>query len=646
MIDRVFTKPEARHIPNGAGQTADMAHPTRTGDVVAFSYPPYQFDAATPGTLYARSAFFGQHGYVPDVQDLDSNTNMRATFLAGGKAIDGGVIDDVRSIDLAPTAAFLVNVPAPQHSQGVVRRDLIKGGSKYKALSIVGLNDFHGQLSPTTTPMDNLNVGAGGASMLATMFDEEASHLPGRTLLLAAGDNVGASPPNSALLDDMPAIDVENAWGLDATSLGNHEFDFGLERLFAHQERANFPFLATNVVDEDTGETPDWLRGSKVFRVGGIRVGVIGSVVRTTPELVRAEATEGLEFLDEAERIERESRRLRRKGVRVQVVVIHEGASLGANRVANRPAAAWQGPIMQIVGNLQDTTVDLVIAGHTHRAANTVVGRIPVVEGFNAGVSYSVAQLLIQGKDVVWTGAATRTAKNLGVAPRADVQAIVDDADADTAVLRNQVIGTQLNNILRDPTRLHESEMGNLVTDAMRDKYPGVEAAITNSGGLRADLLVTPPSAGEQPGEITWGEMFAVLPFGNRTVILTLTGEHLRSALLNGFSPFCNPAIATGRFPQVAGLKVQFHCAGTTPVIDLMAKAPQGPAGPVTPIGPADTLRFVTNDFMLGGGDGYTAFANGTDVLQPGDGLLEVTIEYITANSPVDPVLQGRIVGP
>ena len=646
VIDRVFTKAEARRIPNGAGQTADMAHPTRTGDVVAFSYPPYQFDAATPGTLFARSAFFGQHGYVPDVQNLASNTNMRATFLAGGRKIDGGVVDDVRSIDLAPTAAFLVNVPAPQHSQGVVRRDLIKGGRKYKALSIVGLNDFHGQLSPTTTPMDNLNVGAGGASMLATMFDEEAARLPGRTLLLAAGDNVGASPPNSALLDDMPAIDVENAWGLDATSLGNHEFDFGLERLFAHQERANFPFLATNVVDEDTGETPDWLRGSTVFRVGGIRVGVIGSVVRTTPELVRAEATAGLEFLDEAERIERESRKLRRMGVRVQVVVIHEGASLGANRVANRPAAAWQGPIMQIVGSLQDTTVDLVIAGHTHRAANTVVGRIPVVEGFNAGVSYSVAQLLIQGGDVVWTGAATRTAKNLGVAPRADVQAIVDKADADTAVLRNQVVGTQANDILRDPTRLHESEMGNLVTDAMRDKYPGVEAAITNSGGLRADLLVTPPSAGEQAGQITWGEVFAVLPFGNRTVILTLTGEHLRSALLNGFSPFCNASIATGRFPQVAGLKVQFHCTGTTPVIDGMWKAPDGPAGALTPIGPADTLRFVTNDFMLGGGDGYTAFANGTDVLQPGDGLLEVTIEYIGANSPVDPVVQGRIVGP
>jgi 2',3'-cyclic-nucleotide 2'-phosphodiesterase (5'-nucleotidase family) len=474
------------------------------------------------------------------------------------------------------------------------------------------------------------------------MFDEEAASLPGPTLLLAAGDNVGASPPNSALLDDMPAIDVENAWGLDATSFGNHEFDFGVERILAHQERANFPFLATNIVEEDTGEAPPWMETSKVFWVNGVRVGVIGSNVRTTPELVRADATEGLVFLDEAERIEEESARLRRQGVKVQVVVIHEGAVRGANRVDALPAAKWEGPIIQIVEKLQDTTVDLVIAGHTHRAANTVVGRIPVVEGFNAGVSYSVAQLMIRGGDVAWAGAATRTAKNLGVASRPDVQAIVDDANARTAVLRNQVIGAASIDIRRDPTRLNESAMGNMVADAMREKYPGVEAAITNSGGLRQDILMLPPSAGEQPGQITWGEVFAVLPFGNRTVILTLNGMQLREALLNGFSPVCNPAIATGRFPQVSGLKLAFHCNGTTPVIDQVAKV--GPGGALTEIGPADTLRFVTNDFMLTGGDGYTAFANGTDVLTPGDGLLEVTIEYIAAHTPVAPAVEGRIV--
>jgi 2',3'-cyclic-nucleotide 2'-phosphodiesterase (5'-nucleotidase family) len=643
-IDRAFTKAEARFIPNGAGSTADMAHPTRTGDLVVFSSPPYQFDAATPGTLIAPSAFFGQHGYVPDVQDLDSNTNMRATFLAGGSSIKKGTVDDVRSIDLAPTAAYLLGIPAPQHSQGVVRLDLLKNGNKVTPVSIIGLNDFHGQLDQTTTTMDGLNVTVGGAGNLATMFDEEAASLPEPTLLLAAGDNVGASPPNSALLDDRPAIDVENAWGLDATSFGNHEFDFGVERILAHQARANFPFLATNVVEEATGEAPDWMQTSKVFTVNGVKVGVIGSVVRTTPELVSAGATAGLEFLDEAERIRQESDKLLQAGVKVQVVVIHEGATLGANRLGANPASPWQGPIIGIVDGLKNTTVDLVIAGHTHRAANTIVSGIPVVEGFNAGASYSVAQLMVSGSDVAWAGTATRTAKNLGVPSRADVKAIVDQANADTAVLRNQVIGTQSIDIKRDPARLAESAMGNLVADAMLEKYPGIDAALTNSGGLRQDILIAPPSAGEQPGEITWGEVFAVLPFGNRTVIMTLTGAQLTAAFENGFSPTCNPSIATGRSPQVAGLKATFHCNGTTPVVDGIWKAPQGPTGPLTPVGPADTVRLVTNDFMFTGGDGYTVLTGGTDVLQPGDGLLEITIEYITAHSPVAPVVEGRLV--
>ena len=91
------------------------------------------------------------------------------------------------------------------------------------------------------------------------MFDAELDSLPGDGLILAGGDNVGASPPNSALLQDMPAIDVENAWGLDATSYGNHEFDYGVSRLLQHQARADFPFLATNIVDEDTGRAPPWV---------------------------------------------------------------------------------------------------------------------------------------------------------------------------------------------------------------------------------------------------------------------------------------------------------------------------------------------------------------------------------------------------
>ncbi len=200
------------------------------------------------------------------------------------------------------------------------------------------------------------------------------------------------------------------------------------------------------------------------------------------------------------------------------------------------------------------------------------------------------------------------------------------------------MIGTQAIDILRDPARLSESAMGNLVADAMLEKYPGIDAALTNSGGLRQDLRMSPPSAGEAVGEVTWGEVFAVLPFGNRTVIETITGDALTAALLNGVSPVCNPAIATGRFPQVSGLLIDYSCSGTTPVINSIRRSDG------TPILATDSIRIVTNDFMFTGGDGYTALSGGTDVLQPGDDLMNVVIEYIAAHSPVSAFVEGRTV--
>ena len=257
VIDRVYTKAEARYIPNGASSTADMSHPTRTGDVVAFSYPPYQFDAATPGTLIARSAFFGQHGYVPDVQDLKSNTNMRATFLAGGTG------DRARR---RPTTCARSTsrrrprscsaIPAPQHSQGVVRRDIIDDGDRYTPVSIVGLNDFHGQLDPATTTID----GAHRRQRRRRGAARDAVRRGGRARCRArrcCWRRATTSAPrrrSRRCCEDIPTIDVENAWGLDATSFGNHEFDFGVERILKHQARANFPFLSTNIVEEATGQ--------------------------------------------------------------------------------------------------------------------------------------------------------------------------------------------------------------------------------------------------------------------------------------------------------------------------------------------------------------------------------------------------------
>ena len=168
-------------------------------------------------------------------------------------------------------------------------------------------------------------------------------------------------------------------------------------------------------------------------------------------------------------------RRLEAEGVNVQIVVIHERRCPRAERSrweADRALAE----VITIAEGLQDTSVDAIVAGHTHRISNLQVGKITVVEGINAGATYSVLQIMVTGKEEVhWIGSATRVAYSLGVTPNAQVQAIVDAANAETAVLRNQVIGTQAEDILRDPARLSESAMGDMVADAMRAKYPNVE---------------------------------------------------------------------------------------------------------------------------------------------------------------------------
>ena len=288
-----------------------------------------------------------------------------------------------------------------------------------------------------------------------------------------------------------------------------------------------------------------------------------------------------------------------------------------------------------------------MIAGHTHRIANTVVGHIPVVEGVNAGGSYSVAQLMVKGggrrlgRRGDARGQEHRRQRRGPTSRRSSTQ-----ANAETAAQRNKVIGTQQSTSGAIRRACSESAMGNMVADAMRAEVPGrgrrdheLRRACARTSSPR------PPTAGEQPGEITWGEVFAVLPFGNGTVIETLTGAQLAAGDAQRRSARCaTRAVATGRFPQVSGLKVdvplQRPDAGHRRDLEGAERAGRDRSRRSA----SDTVRFVTNDFMFTGGDGYTVFAAGTNVQQPGDALLDVAIDYIAANSPVAPVVEGRVV--
>ena len=309
---------------------------------------------------------------------------MRATFLAGGPGIAKGRVDGIRTIDIAPTIAYILGVPEPQQSQGEVRLDVLKGGRSRTLVPLIGLNDFHGQLEPTTTPMDGLNVSVGGAR--AARHDVRrggAPSCPAGALLLAAGDNVGASPANSGLLEDMPAIDVENAWGLDATSYGNHEFDYGVARLQAASGTRRLPVPGRQHRRHgDRWRTRTGWRARDVFQYGGIRIGVIGIGLETTPELVSAGRHRGPHVPARG--------RDDPDGIREAAASGRQGAGRADPRGHRRrdehdrrrsPACrgkARSSPSPKASRTPRSTSI---IAGHTHRVSNLMVGDILVAEG-------------------------------------------------------------------------------------------------------------------------------------------------------------------------------------------------------------------------------------------------------------------------
>ena len=253
-------------------------------------------------------------------------------------------------------------------------------------LQVLSFNDFHGHLQPPGgrdetlgATLDPSNTKVGGAEYLAsTLATLRAKARNSHTV--AAGDLIGGSPFLSGLFHDEPAVESLNAMGMDVSSVGNHEFDEGVKELRrmqyggCHPEDgcyepwgeggypgADFPWLAANVVNEKTGKTV--LPGSTIRRVKGIKVGYIGMTLEGTPSLVAQAGIQGIEFRDEVETANATAKRLKKRGVKTIIVLLHEG---GFQTGTYRDCTGISGPIVDIAENL-DPEIDLVVTGHTHQ---------------------------------------------------------------------------------------------------------------------------------------------------------------------------------------------------------------------------------------------------------------------------------------
>lgn len=556
-------------------------------------------------------------------------------------------------------------------------------------VKIVAFNDFHGQLeSPgslrvnpaTATP----SVPVGGVDWMAGYIDSLKALNP-NTVVVSAGDTIGATPLISALFHDEGTIETLNRAGLDFNAVGNHEFDEGKDELLRMQkggchptdpnscrgadvgtpvpfEGAKFKFLAANVVDSAKGKTifPSYA----IKKFGEVKVAFIGMTLKETPTIVTPSGVAGLEFRDEAATVNALIPKLRERDVQSIVVMIHQGGTVPtAQSVAtiNQCAGNLDGsPIKAIVSQLDDA-VDLVISGHTHQAYNCQIansaGRLISVTSANSqGRVLSDIDMTIdhETKDVLTVAANNIVVdrSNLAITPDASIKTIVDNYKTIAQPVANRVIGSISATMTRTATPAGESSLGDVIADGQLAATKNVGfgeavAAFMNPGGIRADLTYASSIAGEGDGNVTYGEAFTVQPFGNSLVTMTLSGEQIHTLLEQQFTG-CTlgyPASAplTGqpfnRILQVSeGFSYEWKEKGTA--CDNVDPASIRINGVV--VDPAASYRITVNSFMADGGDQLYVLTQGSNRL--GGALdLDALEAWFTANPLLAPGLRNRI---
>ncbi len=518
-----------------------------------------------------------------------------------------------------------------------------------ETVRILALNDFHGALSAGERVEDRP---AGGAAVLAAWLRAAQRGREDRSLIVHAGDLVGASPAASALLQDEPAIQFFNQFAnahCDTLApanprcnlvgtLGNHEFDEGVDemrRLILGGEHrdgpfldgpwlgARFPYVCANVVSAETGEP--LLPAYVVKRIHDIPIGFIGAVLRATPAIVVPAGVAAVRFLDEAEGINRAVEELRAQGVRAIVVLLHQGGRQASD------TGAVHGPINDIVARLDDE-VDVIVSGHVHAYTKALVrnagGReILLTQAFSHGTAYAEIDLELDREthDVIAKSAAIVTPwadAGPGLAPDRDAARLVAAAEQAVARRTREVIGFAGGEITRYKSRAGESALGNLVADAQRAAM-GTDFAFMNPGGLRTDL---------REGPLSWGALFALQPFGNSLVRMELTGDQVYTLLEQQWSEPRAP-----RMLQISGLGYTWDAK--LPVGQRVVEVRQGGRA----IRRAGRYTVAVNSFLAEGSDGFTVLAEGTErVGGPLD--LEALIAYVRARPrPLGAAIEGRI---
>jgi 5'-nucleotidase len=468
-------------------------------------------------------------------------------------------------------------------------------------ITIFHTNDTHARVESSATVV--------GFAKIATLVNQEKAVNP-NVLVLDAGDAVHGQTI-ATLVKGESIVNIFNAVGYDAMTLGNHDFNYGQTRLLELEALAKYPFLAANVTKADNSAL---VEKYVIKEIGGLKIGIFGIATPETYYKSHPDNTLGLTIADPIAVSKAMVAELKDK-TDIIIALSHLGLD---------PASKYTDKMIahQVPG------VDLIIGGHSHTRLSTgiVINGVPILQ--TGGYNESLGKIKLtwnEGKIAVVDASLISAAEAATVVEEPAVKALITALKGEQDKVTSVVIGTTSVMLegTREIVRTSETNLGNLITNAML-YVTGADVAITNGGGIRASIDI---------GDITVGEVTTVLPFGNYIVTKDITGSDLLKAIELGISDYPNQK---GAFPHLAGIKVAFDPtkeAGKRIVTALIDGKPVV----------ADMkYTIATNDFMAAGGDEYVMFKN-----YPEAGIFpaldEALITYIKAMGTESTKVEGRI---
>ncbi|MCR9150197.1 MAG: 5'-nucleotidase/apyrase family protein [Rhodobacteraceae bacterium] len=506
-------------------------------------------------------------------------------------------------------------------------------------LHVLHVNDLHSRIESINRFDSTCNAEGeekgecfGGVARLATKVAELRAELEAagqHVVLLDAGDQFQGSLMYTTYKGAAEAEFMEKI-GFDAMAVGNHEFDDGPEALAAFVDKVSFPVLSGNLDLSQSNLLAGKVQDTVILEVGGEKIGLVSALATDTVDT--SSPGPNVIFKDEIEELKADVAALEAQGVNKIIALTHVGYNLDQRIAAEVPG------------------VDLVVGGHSHTYLSasdpkrqgpypTWVdtaegGMVPVVQAYAYSKYLGHVELTFDDAGNLTHAGGDTLVLDAAVTPDPDIAARVAELAGPIEELKARVVAETAGAIDGDRAncRAVECQMGNLVADAMLDrvKDQGVQIAFQNGGGLRASI---------DAGEVTMGEVLTVLPFQNTLSTFQAKGSTLVAALENGVSQVEDGA---GRFPQVAGMSFAFDPAqpAGSRVSDVMVMED----GAWAPIDPEKVYGVVTNNYVRNGGDGYRMFASeGMDAYDFGPDLADVTAEYLAAQGPYTPYLDGRI---